>query len=199
MRRAATLLTLLVVLTATGCTDEPEPSSFPTPTGPCAKTRALPPDGSQEQRQQGDLDGDGKVDEVVSWMQDGERVVQAWLATGENADPEALFDGDLLATGDIDGDGRAEVFASTGATTGTAFVLDECRLKPIGVAGTDRQWEYAVGPGAALICRPRGIVEEAVTQGPESIRRAWTLAAGEVTGANPVGSGPVTEPGISCG
>lgn len=192
-------LVLAAVLALAGCTAEAPPgASDLVPSGPCAKTREQPPEGSQEQRLQGDLDGDGRADEVVSWLRDGERVAQAWLATGQNAEPEALFSGKLLDAVDVDGDGRAEVFASTGAATGTAFVLDECRLKPIGIAGTERQWEYAVGPGAALLCRPRGLVEEAVTEGPETVRRAWTLTAGEVTGANAVGSGPVTDVGIAC-
>ena len=192
-------LLLAAVLGLAGCTtDTPPGSAFPVPSGPCAKTREQPPEGSQELRVQGDLDGDGRADEVVSWQRDGQRVVQAWLATGENAEPEALFGGELLTTADADGDGRDEVFAATGAATGAAFVLDGCRLAPIGIGGTERTWEYARGPGAALLCRPGGLLEEAVTSGPETVRRAWTLADGEVTGADPVGSGPVTTPGIAC-
>ena len=192
-------LVLAAVLGLAGCTaQEPVGSSLETPSGPCAKTREQPPEDSQEQRLQGDLDGDGRTDEVVSWLRDGQRVAQAWLATGETAEPEALFGGELLDTADVDGDGRAEVFASAGATTGVALVLDGCRLTTVGIGGTERDWEFAVGPGAALLCRPQGVVEEAVTQGPETVRRAWTLAAGEVVGADPVGSGPVTAPGIAC-
>ena len=190
---------LLLAALAAGCTAEAEPSSISTPTGPCAAARVQPPEGSDEQRVQGDLDGDGRSDEVVSWVDAGRRVAQAWLATGENAAPEALFDGALLTAVDVDGDRRAEVFASSGPATGRAYVLDGCRLVPVGVGGTERVWEYAVGPGAALLCRPRGLVEEAVTQGPETVRRAWRLAAGSVTGADPVGTGPVTEPGLRCG
>ena len=193
-------LALVVVLGLAGCTaDAPTRSSIPTPTGPCAKTRVQPPEDSQEQRLQGDLDGDGRTDEVVTWRRDGEQVVQAWLATGENAEPQQLFEGQLLDVADVNEDGRAEVFTDSGPARGKAFVLDGCALAPIGIAGTDRVWEYAVGPGAALLCRPRGLIEEGVTEGPETVRRAWTLTGDEVTGANPVGSGPVTTAGIACG
>jgi hypothetical protein len=195
MRSAPVLLTLLVLLS--GCTSEPVPGPVAGPSGPCAAARELPPDGSQEQRLQGDLDGDGRADEVVSWVQDGERVVQAWLATGENAAPEALFDGELLAAPDLDGDGRAEVLVGSGED-GAGLALDGCRLAPVTVAGTDRAWTFAVGPDAALVCRPQGLVEEAVTNGPETVRRAWTLSDGSVTVADPVGSGPVTSAGIAC-
>ena len=107
-------LPLLAVLVLAGCTTEqPVGSGLPTPpSGPCAKTREQPPDGSREQRLQGDLDGDGRTAEVVSWVRDGQRVVQAWLATGQNADPQALFSGDLLQARDVDGDGRVEVLAA---------------------------------------------------------------------------------------
>lgn len=196
MRTASAALVLLVLLPA--CTSEQPPAQVTAPTGPCAAARELPPGGSQEQRLQADLDGDARTDEVVSWVQDGERVVQAWLATGENAVPEALFDGDLLAAPDLDGDGRAEVLAQAG-DEGAGFVLDGCRLVPIGIGGTERAWTFAHGPGAALTCRPRAVVEEAVTTGPETVRRAWRVSTGTVTGADPVGSGPVTSPGIACG
>ena len=198
MRSAARALAVLALLAAAGCVSEPEPVSAPTPPGPCEKSREQPPDGSQELREQADLDGDGRADEVVSWIRGGERVVQAWLATGDNADPQALFSGKLLGTVDLDGDGREEVFAQTGEATGAAYRLDGCELVPVTIAGTDREWEYAVGPGAALLCRQNGIIEEAVTTGAETVRRAWTLTGGAVTGADPLGSGPVTTPGIIC-
>jgi hypothetical protein len=134
MRSRAPLLALLTVLAVGACTSEPPPPpGAAVPTGPCAAERSTPPDGSQEQRLQGDLDGDGTTDEVVSWVRDGERVVQAWLATGENAEPEALFEGDLLEAVDVDADGRAEVLAA--ATPGgpsVTLVLDGCRLVPDG-------------------------------------------------------------------
>lgn len=196
--RSAPAGLLLLALLAAGCTSDPVAAPAPGPTGPCAAARQQPPDGSREQRLQGDLDGDERTDEVVSWVQDGEQVVQAWLATGENAVPEPLFDGELLATSDLDGDGREEVLAGTGPATGGGFVLDGCRLSRIRLAAADRDWEFARGPGAALACRPRGLVEEAVTQGPETVRRAWTIADGKATGADPVGSGPVSSPGIAC-
>ena len=198
MRRAAPTLALLAVLTA-GCTAEAPPSPDAGPTGPCAAERVQPPEGSQEQRVQGDLDGDGRTDEVVSWLRDGQRVVQAWLATGENAVPEALFEGDLLSTADLHGDGRSELFVGAGAESGNAFVLDGCRLTPVTVDGTDQRWEYAFRPGAALLCRPNGLVEEAVTTAGQTARRAWTITGSTVTEAQPVSTGPVTTPGITCG
>jgi hypothetical protein len=116
-----------------GCTAETPPSAAPSvPTGPCAAERVQPPEGSQEQRQQGDLDGDGRTDEVVSWVRDGERVVQAWLATGENAAPAALFAGDLLGTQDVDGDGRAEVRAALEpGGEAVLLTLEACTLVPV--------------------------------------------------------------------
>lgn len=127
--RSALVLVGLVLVTA--CTAEAPPSAAPAaPTGPCAAEREQPPEGSQEQRQQGDLDGDGRADEVVSWVRDGERVVQAWLATGENAAPEALFAGDLLSTEDVGG--RAQVRAELQPGGEQArFVLEGCRLVPV--------------------------------------------------------------------
>ena len=196
MRSAPIVLALLALV---ACSPDPVAGPTPGPTGPCAAERSQPPDGSQEQRLQGDLDGDGRTDEVVSWVRDGERVAQAWLATGENAVPEALFSGELLAVADLDEDRRDEVLAVVSGTTGGAFALDGCRLVRLALAVNDRPWEFATGPGTALTCRPRGVVEEAVTQGPETVRRAWTVAGTDVTGANPVGTGPVASPGISCG
>jgi hypothetical protein len=131
MSRMRTALVLVGLVLVAGCTAEAPPPVDAVPTGPCAAEREQPPEGSQEQREQGDLDGDGRADEVVSWVRDGERVVQAWLATGENAEPEALFEGELLETKDVDGDGRAEVFAAREpGGTGVAFELDGCTLKP---------------------------------------------------------------------
>lgn len=199
MRSAPIALALVAALATAACSDDPVAGRAPGPTGPCAAERVQPPDGSQEQRLQGDLDGDGRIDEVVSWERDGERVAQAWLATGENAAPEALFAGELLAVADLDGDRREEVLASTSATTGGAFALDGCRLVRLALAANDRPWDFAVGGSAALTCRPGGLVEEAVTTGAETVRRAWTVSEDEVTGADPVGSGPVTSPGIACG
>ena len=156
MRRAAPSLALLAVLTA-GCTAEAPPSPDAGPTGPCAAERVQPPDGSQEQRLQGDLDGDGRTDEVVSWLRDGERVVQAWLATGENAEPEALFEGDLLDTGDVDGDGRDEVFAATGGDAALLLALDGCTLQPVSQNGQPFAFPFSQGP---VLCRGGGVVEQ---------------------------------------
>ena len=187
MRTASAALVLLVLLS--GCTSEEPPAQAGAPTGPCAAARELPPDGSQEQRLQADLDGDARADEVVSWVQDGERVVQAWLATGENAVPEALFDGDLLAAPDVDGDGRAEVLAQAGEE-GAGFVLDGCRLVPIGIAGTERSWTFGPGPDAPLLCHPGAVVQEARETGPDTVRRAWRISAGTATEVAAPGPGP---------
>ena len=151
-------LALLAVLVLSGCTSEtPVGAGVPTPSGPCATTREQPPEGSQEQRLQGDLDGDGRTDEVVSWLRDGERVVQAWLATGENADPQQLFEGTLLDTGDVDGDGRDEVFAERDASTFTLFVLDGCALEQVTLDGLPWEVGRVEGP---LLCRANGVVEQ---------------------------------------
>lgn len=123
-------LVLAAVLALAGCTaDAPPPSAGATPADPCAATRDQPPEGSQEQRLQGDLDADGRTDEVVSWLRDGERVVQAWLATGKNAEPQPLFRGDLLQARDLDGDGAAEVLvARVRGVPQVVLGLEGCRL-----------------------------------------------------------------------
>ncbi|TAL14356.1 MAG: hypothetical protein EPN99_14370 [Frankiales bacterium] len=194
MRSAPIALALLTVLTAAACSDDPAAGPRPGPTGPCAAERSQPPDGSQEQRLQGDLDGDGRTDEVVSWVRGGERVAQAWLATGENAVPEALFSGDLLATADLDGDRRDEVLAATGDEA-TGFLLDGCRLVPITVGETDTAWTFAPGPEAPLLCRPGALVQETRERGPDTLRRTWRISAGTATEVDPAGS----QPGITCG
>lgn len=194
MRSAPIALALLTVLTTAACSDDPTAGPRPGPTGPCAAERSQPPDGSQEQRLQGDLDGDGRTDEVVSWVRDGERVAQAWLATGENAVPEALFSGELLSVADLDGDGREEVLAEAGEE-GTGFVLDGCRLVPITVGETDRAWTFAPGPDVPLLCRPGAVVQETRETGPDTLRRTWRISAGTATEVDATGS----EPGIACG
>ena len=130
MHRTAVTVLLLGSLAVAGCTAEAPPATPEAgPTGPCAAERVQPPEGAQEQRLQADLDGDGRTDEVVSWLRDSDRVVQAWLATGQNAVPEALFDGDLLETRDVDGDGRPEVVAAQEPGGGEVVLrLDGCRL-----------------------------------------------------------------------
>jgi hypothetical protein len=187
-------LALLAVLVLSGCTSEaPVGAGTATPSGPCAKTREQPPEGSQEQRLQGDLDGDGRTDEVVSWLRDGERVAQAWLATGENAEPEPLFAGDLLAAADADDDGRAEVFAATAATTGGAYVLVGCRLEPVTLEG--QPWTYPLAD-RVLVCRGGGVLD--LLPGGERFR----LSGGTVTaaGAAPaLGAGQRAAGPVACG
>ncbi len=179
-------LVLAAVLGLAGCTADPAPpSSIETPTGPCAKTREQPPEGSKEQRLQGDLDGDGRADEVVSWLRDGERVVQAWLATGANAEPQQLFEGDLLETGDVDGDGRDEVFAGRDASALALFVVDGCSLSQAALDGLPWDPLRAEGP---LLCRGNGVLEQLrrprdpqeAAQG-QLVTRRFRLAGGVVT------------------
>ena len=198
MRRLSPLLVALMVL-AVGCSSDEEPSApEPRAGGACSAERQQPQDVAQVQRQEADLDGDGRSDALVSWTASGKRVVQVQLADGRTAAPEPAFSGDVLATPDLDGDGRAEVLAGTSEGKGGGFRLDGCRLVPIRFSGIERAWEFAVGPGARLTCRPDEVVEEAVTEGPETIRRAWRYTDPDVVGADPTGSGQVTEPGIDC-
>ncbi len=143
---------LAALLTLSACTSTPAGSAqgSPSPADPCAAARNQPPDGSQEERLQADLDGDGRSDEVVSWLVDGARVTQAWLADGQNFAPEPVFAGLPILAADVDGDGRAEVFAGTGTGAGGLFRLDGCRLLPVTLAGSP--WSYPVGAGSALVC-----------------------------------------------
>jgi hypothetical protein len=142
------------------------------------------------QRLKAELDGDGRLDTVVAWDRAGVPVVQAQLATGQATAPEHLFTGDLLSSADVDGDSRAEVFVGSRADRAIALQLTDCRLRAVEWAVAPRVWEFAVGPGAALICFADSRIEEVVTEGPETVRRAWTLKDGVVTGVRPNGSGP---------
>lgn len=201
MHPASLLPCVLLAIGLTACTTDELPSSISTPTGPCAAERVQPPDGSEEQRLQADLDGDGTKDEVVSWVVDGERVGQAWLASGQNAVPEPLPVSALLAAADVDGDARAEVFAAvaqlvpeSGGKTeelrGGVLALDGCRL--VRVEDPAGPLEYVYGAGADRLqaaatvrCPGGGVVEQVTsTQAPtpgfrlvETTR--WVLAGGK--------------------
>ena len=189
------LLALLLVAAVAGCSPAAsQAQSAPTSSPPsCGGTRGDAPTGFGVQRLKADLDGDGRPDSVVAWERAGVPVVQAQLATGQSTAPEHLFAGDLLASADVDGDSRAEVFAGISADRAIALQLKDCNLRAVEWAVAPRLWEFEVGPGAALICSAGSRVEEVVTDGPETVRRAWTLNAGVVTGVNPTGSGPAGE------
>lgn len=176
-------------LALAGCTTSTPGTAAAPSIDPCAAARTQPPDGSGEQRLQADLDGDRRSDEVVSFLRDGRRVVQAWLADGRNAAPEAVFAGDLLATGDVDGDGRAELFAATGPATGGLFRLDGCRLVTATLAG--QPWSYPVGPAAAVACTGGGGLEVLTvgTAGSPSLG-APTATSGSPGGAAVEGTAP---------
>ena len=193
MRTPSALLSALLLLPLAACTTDEQPDSIATPSGPCAAERVQPPDDGSEQRLQADLDGDGSSDEVVSWVRDGERVVQAWLANGENAKPEALFPGDLLTTADVDGDRRAEVFAGVAATAkeplGGVFVLDGCRLARVEDPRGPLELVYGTGTdrlqaAATVRCPGQGVLEQVTsTEAPSPGFRLvettrWVLADG---------------------
>ncbi len=188
-------LVTVVLLLLTGCTVSDQPQAQPTPTGPCAAARVQPPDGSEEQRLQADLDGDGRADEVVSWLQDGTRVVQAWLADGRNAAPEP-GPVELLQTADVDGDARAEVFAALAPAAGQlragVYALEGCRLVPVSTPAGPLELVYGSGPdrlqaAATVRCRPGGRVEQlssraAPAPGVRLLETlAWDLAAGKAS------------------
>lgn len=200
MRRLPLLLLPLVL---TACTSSDGPQAAP---GPCGAATVQPPADALEQTEQADLDGDGEADRVVSYVAQGQRVAQVQLADGRAADPEPLFAGDLLAAADADGDGKAEVFASTsrvvqGAATtltGTAFVLDGCRLVPVTGPAGPLEYTWSVGvdakdAAATLVCRPGGVLEQVVSRpgrapGTRNLQtRRWTLQGGAV--GEPVAAG----------
>lgn len=193
-----TLPVVLVLLALTACTVEDDPSAVQVPTGPCAAARVQPPDGSDEQRLQADLDGDGRSDEVVAWLDGGARVVQAWLADGQNAVPEKLLSG-LLAAKDLDADGRAEVVGQVPQVVAQGglkseelragvFALDGCRLSRVTVG--DAPLEVVYGAGTARLttlatarCRPGGIEQVISRDAPQPGVRLvettrWTVQGG---------------------
>jgi hypothetical protein len=186
------LLALLLVAAVAGCSPAAsQAQSAPTPSSPsCGGTKDEAPTGSAVQRLKVDLDGDGRPDTVVAWDRAGVPVVQAQLGNGQSTAPEHLVAGDLLSSADVDGDSRAEVFVGISADRAIALQLADCKLRPVEWAVAPRVWEFEVGPAAALVCFAGSRIEEVVTEGPETVRRAWTLADGVVTGVRPNGSGP---------
>lgn len=194
MRRVRTLPVLLALVVLTGCTSSSEPA------GPCAAERAEPPADADVQREAADLDGDGRDDDVLTFLQDGRRLTQVRLADGRAATPEPVFEGDLLAAADADDDGRAEVYGATsravqGASTtltGSAFVLDGCRLVAVTAPDGPLSYVWSVGvdakdAAAALVCLPGGVLEQTVSRpapapGVRRLQtRRWTLTGGTVT------------------
>jgi hypothetical protein len=186
------LLALLLIAAVAGCSPAAsQAQSAPTTSSAsCGGTTNEAPTGSAVQHLKADLDGDGRLDSLMAWDRVGVPVVQAQLATGQSTAPEHLFAGDLLSSADVDGDGRAEVFAGVSADRAIALQLVDCKLRAVEWAVAPRVGEFAVGPGAALVCFAGARVEEVVTEGPETVRRAWTLKDGVVTGVRPNGSGP---------
>ncbi|HVE73868.1 MAG TPA: VCBS repeat-containing protein [Mycobacteriales bacterium] len=185
---------LAVLLACTACLSPKESASrtLPTgvPTGVCAASRNAPPANSGEQRLEADLDGDGRVDELVSFRLGTLRVVQAWLADGRTAAPDALFAGTMLKAHDVDGDKRAEVFVVHRAGKGRVLRVVGCELRVM-VAANGEAWEYAVGRTATLLCRPNGLVEEVAVKGGHTNRRAWVVQDGKAMPKPPMGRGPL--------
>jgi hypothetical protein len=189
------LVAMLLLAAVAGCSPAvSQAQSAPTSASrSCGGEKTKAPTGPAVQRLKADLDGDGRPDTVVAWDRAGVPVVQAQLAGGQSTAPEHLYAGDLLSSADVDGDSRAEVFVGIRADRAMALQLKDCKLRAVEWAVAPRVWEFEVGPGAALICFAGSRIEEVVTEGPETVRRAWTLKDGVVTGVSPNGSGPAGE------
>ena len=170
-------------LLAAGCSaDDEQTSPVAAPEG-CSAEPQTPADDDSLQRLRGDLDGNGTPDELVAWVRDGKRVVQVRLDDGEASEPEELFEGKLLEIGDVDGDGRAEVFAEADNRTVGLYVLDGCRLQRLDSEGDPFGVPVLGGP---LICRGDGVLEQLrPTRGSETaqgtlVTHTYRLRDGEV-------------------
>lgn len=122
----------------------PTPSASPTPQAP-APARVPPP---RKPAAQGDVDGDGTVDEVVV----GEALAVVLSGTGERI--RSGFDADTSpqpsGSEDVDRDGRAEVFLRTGQGSSTTFLTpfrwDGSTFAPLTLDG--EQVQLGIGGGA---------------------------------------------------
>ncbi len=123
----------------------PAPTPSPTPTRAAVPS---PPPGPVEPAAQGDVDGDGTVDEVRV----GEQLAVVLSGTGKTV--RSAFDTDTTpaASGseDVDRDGRAEVFLRTGQGSSTTFLTpfrwDGRTLAPLTLDG--EQAELGIGGSA---------------------------------------------------
>ena len=173
---------LAVLLVAAACSDGREKAAAPSPSSTTSTTVAaapttttaraaacpatgVPASASDVATAPGDLDGDHEADELTSYRAaDGAWHVQVRLAAGGGADLLLPAAGDasvqVLGGADLDGDGRDEAWARTGAGASAAIVglvrLTDCSLSRITFASGDPA-EFAVGgtvgTAAGLECR----------------------------------------------
>ncbi|MGH9086467.1 MAG: hypothetical protein ACRDYW_13545 [Acidimicrobiales bacterium] len=182
MRRAP-LAVLALLLLGAACGDDDgdavrRASTTTTDAGPTSTTSAdgttstteitcqparLPDDASDLEEGAGDVDGDGRVDELRSYRTADGWHVQVELASGGGADLSAgLTDAGgfgVIGGADVDGDGADEVWARTGAGASAVIVglarLDGCSLTRVALESgeaADFPAGGSVGTAAGLEC-----------------------------------------------
>jgi hypothetical protein len=135
----------------------PTTASTAPPTSAPECAASIPEPASAESSATGDVDGDGQDDtlEVVHdaeggwWLRVtlGSGDVTALALTTDN-----VGGAEMIGAADVDGDGKEELFAQTGAGASTAtiglFTLDGCAIAPITFDGAPTQFPVGASVGA---------------------------------------------------
>ena len=154
---------------ASTTTTDAQPSSTTAPDGSTSTTEVtcrpapLPSGASDVEEGAGDVDGDGRGDELRSYRASDGWHLQVELTSGGGADlATGLLDPGgfgVIGGADVDGDGADEVWARTGAGASAVIVgmarLDGCSLTRVALEGGDAADFPAggsVGTTAGLDC-----------------------------------------------
>jgi len=133
-------------------------SSTVAPACPGGVGRSLPANARRISRKAGDMDGDGRSDELIAYAAvDEDEAITGWrirvlLATNQGIDsslqkPEQTFPGDIQAYGlaDANGDGKAEGFVLVNAGVSVIF------LGALTVSGCQIDWIHIAHDGRVLL------------------------------------------------
>lgn len=140
-----------------------------TAAGPACPGEAIPAEVDAAAVLDADLDGDGGPEAVTTYLAaDGSWHLHADAVDGSAVDePLAtgpLDDAHVLTAGDLDADGRAEVWVQVGTGAATTIVglfhLDGCDFEPVGL--DDQPAQFAVG-GTVLLLQGVACGDDTVT------------------------------------